>query len=163
MSQASHLGPILARLRETYPIGFAIALHIRFTAPAYLFQAYRTEWIDLYTREGMVMHDPTVRWGFGHTGTIRWSDLPVEDEAAARVMDEAKRHGLVHGFTIAVGEAGARSVASFARADREPTDAEIASAAEDVALLHALTSDGAMLTPDLREMLKKMSIDLTRN
>jgi len=163
MSQASHLGPILARLRETYPIGFAIALHIKFTAPAYLFQAYGSDWIDVYTREGMVMHDPTVRWGFGNMGTIRWEDLPVGDEAAAKVMETAAEHGLKYGFTVAVGSPAQRSVASFARDDRAPTDDEIQSATDDVALLHTLTSDGPSLTPDLRDMLKNMSIDLTRN
>jgi len=162
MSQASHLGPILARLRGSYPVGFAVALHIKFTAPAYLFQAYGADWIDLYTRENMVMHDPTVRWGFGNIGTIRWDALPVEGEEAAAVMAAAEEHGLRYGFTVSVGTPASRSVASFARDDRQPTDEEIASAEEDVAMLHTVTGDGPALTPELHELLKNMSIDLTR-
>jgi len=163
MDRAGQFGAIFARLRRTYPVGFAIALHVRFASPTYLFQAYHPQWIALYSKEGLVLQDPTVRWGLSQTGTIRWEDLPIADEGAARVMQMAHDHGLTFGFTVSFGAADSRSVASFARSDRAATAEEIAQAEQDVIALHDVTTDGPHLGPELRDLLRDMSIDLTRN
>lgn len=156
-------GSLLPELKGAYPIGFAIALHIRFTSPALLLQAYDPVWIETYSREGMVMHDPTVIWGLRNFGTIRWDALPKPDAAGAQVLAAARAHGLIHGFTVAVGEPSSRSVASFARDDRPATTEEIATAAERVALLHEMTANDATLSEVERSALADMSILLTRD
>jgi LuxR family transcriptional regulator len=149
---------LLPELKQAYPAGFAIALHFRFTSPALLLQAYDPVWIETYSREGMVMHDPTVSWGLRNFGTKRWDDLPISDIAEEQVLTAARAHGLIHGFTVAVGDPAARSVASFARGDRPATDAEIAAAADCVARLHALTADGVRPTKQDRTALARLSI-----
>ena len=75
------VGKVLERLDSACPSGFAIALHIKFSSPRYLFQAYPAEWIAYYTANGLVMRDPTVHWGFENTGHIRWSALEVADRS----------------------------------------------------------------------------------
>ncbi len=69
------------RLTALAPSGYAIALHVRFTTPTFLFQTYPREWIEVYTQRGYVMSDPTVMWGFSNTGRVRWSDLADQDSA----------------------------------------------------------------------------------
>ncbi len=165
MERQARIGESLGRLRDAHPAGFAIALHVKYSAPQYLFQAYDSEWIDTYTRHGMVLRDPTVRWGFANTGAIRWSKL-VDPEGApegAEVLRLAAEHGLRYGFTLAVEEKGSRSIASFARPDREATDDEIARAEAELTELHVLTRDLHQLTPAFHAALKQMSIFLTRS
>ena len=160
MDRAAGISKILASLRSAYPAGFAIALHIEFTAPKYLLQAYPADWIDTYSREGLVLHDPAVRWGFAHTGAVRWSAL--DDPGEARVMARAAEHGLRYGVTLALDAGGSRSMAGFARGDRVASDAEIARLTDDLAALHALTQGLETLTPQFHETLKRMSIYLSR-
>ena len=61
------------------PAGYSIGLHIRFTAPLFMFQTYDPAWLDHYTENGYVLRDPMVAWGFSTTGTIRWSDPSLPD------------------------------------------------------------------------------------
>lgn len=159
MTTQAETAHILEAIRTAAPAGFAIALHIQFTAPRYLFQAYPRDWMETYSREGLVLQDPTVRWGFAHTGTVRWSDLAADDPAG--VMARAAAHGLAYGFTVAIDSEGSRSVASFARSDREFTDAEIAEVARLLGALHAETLAAETLSPADHEALKRMSVLLT--
>jgi len=159
MSQNLTVGPLLEQIAARCPAGFAIALHIHFTSPKYLFQSYDHDWIEVYSREGLVMRDPTVRWGFEHTGTIRWSVLARDDDAG--VLALAAGHGLKFGFTAALLRDGTRSIASFARADREFTDAEIKAIAERFETLHAATQTAEALSPAEHAALKRMSVLLT--
>ncbi len=160
MDSQTTISTILSQFRQDHPDGFAIALHIKFTAPRYLFQAYDSEWIETYSREGLVLRDPTVRWGFANTGTIRWSVLAETDSAG--VLARAAQHGLRYGATLALDSDGSRSVASFANAERELTDPEIATLARRLDELHRLTRGIETLTPRFHETLKQLSIFLTR-
>jgi LuxR family transcriptional regulator len=161
MTTETETAHLLAAIRQAAPAGFAIALHIRFTAPRYLFQAYPREWIELYSREGLVLQDPTVRWGFAHTGTVRWSALAGDDPRG--VLARAAGHGLRYGFTAATDAGGSRSVASFARGDREFDDGEIAAIAALLAELHDRTLTAETLSPADHEALKRMSVLLTHS
>jgi LuxR family transcriptional regulator len=51
---------VLSDLMTLAPTGYAAALHINFTTPAFLFQTYPTDWLAIYSQQGMVMKDPTV-------------------------------------------------------------------------------------------------------
>lgn len=159
MDRQSDIREILRQLDEKCPGGYALALHIKFTTPRFLFQTYAAAWLDVYTQRGYVMTDPTVHWGFENSGTIRWSDLAHMD--AAGVLSEAAGFGLVYGVCCATETEGSRSVASFARADREFTDEEMADLFEDVAHLHDMTSGWGSLSPQTAEELHSMSVRFT--
>lgn len=150
---------LLQEMRQESPAGFAAALHISFTSPRYLFQSYPQDWMEYYTKHGLVLRDPTVRWGFENTGSIRWSTLT--DDASAEMMATASEYGLRFGVTIALVEEGSRTVASFARADREFADPEIARLNGLIVQLHHLTIDGEKLSPVDHDKLKQMSVLLT--
>ncbi|WP_347313197.1 autoinducer binding domain-containing protein [Defluviimonas sp. SAOS-178_SWC] len=157
MDSEDRISALLARLHQASPAGFAIALHVRFTSPKYLFQSYAKDWLDTYSREGLVLNDPVVRWGFENEGTIRWSEL---DDPAA-VMARAREYGLKYGAVIALTRNGKRSMAGFSRSDREPTDAEIGRLKADLTELHDLTENVEALSPSVHMTLKQMSIYLT--
>ena len=78
MNKKESIAALLHSLDQRSPSGFAIALHIRFTPPTYLFQSYPKPWLDHYSQAGLVMHDPIVRWGLQNVGRLRWSDLGVD-------------------------------------------------------------------------------------
>lgn len=136
-----------------------MAFHIRFTTPTYLFQTYPQDWIAKYSQEGLVMQDPTVLWGFENTGSISWADLTAQD--AHGVMEKARGYGLEHGLTIAIEEGDSRSICSFARSDRAFTAAEVGELEAATQELHAATLTLDTNSPELRDALKKMSIDFT--
>ncbi|MFV2052625.1 autoinducer binding domain-containing protein [Aliiroseovarius sp. YM-037] len=159
MDQQLSISPVLAKLDGLCPAGYAIALHIKFTTPTFLFQTYAQDWMDYYSQNGLVLHDPTVRWGFENTGTRVWKDLEAEDEHS--VLKKARKHGLSHGFVAAHVGRGTRSVASFARSDRDFDDAEIAQISEMFVELHDETVDAEQLSAEEREALKQLSITLT--
>jgi len=159
MDQSLNITPILAELDGLCRSGYAIALHIRFTTPTFLFQSYQKSWIDYYSQHGLLLHDPTVRWGFENNGVRRWADLKAEDEAG--VFDVAADYGLNYGFVYALEGQGSRSVASFARDDREYSDAEIAEISAILDTLHSVTMNAEKLPAAEVEALKQLSITLT--
>ena len=107
----------------------------------------------------MVMKDPIVRWGFGQTGAIRWSKLEQDDEFG--VIAQSRDFGMNYGIASAIEDGGSRSVAGFARSDREFTDAEIATLGESLAELHALTANKDGMSDALRDYLQEMSVKFT--
>lgn len=150
---------LLQRLRRRSPAGFAIALHIEFTTPRYLFQAYDKDWLDFYSARGLVMQDPTVGWAFANNGAIRWSALADNDPAG--VLARAAEHGLRYGVAIALDDGGSKTMASFARDDRELSEIDIAGLSADLRALHMQTLGTKVLDPDIHATLKRMSIFLT--
>ena len=147
----------LDAMKEAAPTGYAIALHIRFATPLYLFQTYPKPWIDYYSGHGLVMRDPTVRWGIEHVGTVRWTGLTDPDG----VLDLAAGHGLAHGFTAAHDDGGSRSIGSFTRDGRDFDDSEIAVLSERLHQVHDLTAEAETLLPKTRERLRRLSITFT--
>lgn len=140
--------------------GFAIGLHLTYTSPRYLLQSYPAAWQAIYAQQGYLMRDPTVHWGLENSGWILWSDLAPEDGDG--VLSEAAGHGLKHGATISVFGRGSRSIASFARDDRDFTGAEAAGIHEKVAGLHDLTVHVHALPPAVHDLLRRLSIILTQ-
>lgn len=159
VDQRAKIATILADLDTASPTGFAIALHIEFTTPKFLFQSYSTQWIDLYSKMGLVLKDPTVHWGFANTGSIRWNDLADNDPEG--VLALAREHGLRYGVTVAILSGGKRSVASFSRDDREFLDVEVDALASNLKQLHEATSETDKLSTQIQDDLRKMSIRLT--
>ena len=159
MSTKAIIAALLQELDRHSPAGFAVALHLRFATPAYLFQTYPQRWRDWYSSKGLVMHDPTVRWGLGNTGCIRWTDLEAIDTQG--VLEMAKDHGIMNGVTVAVSNDRSRSIGSFARADREFTDEEIGVLSERVTRLHDETVGPGHLSVEDQKALTNLSVRLT--
>lgn len=134
------------------PAGYFVGLHIRFTAPLFTFQTYDQAWIDHYTENGFVLRDPMTAWGFSTTGNIRWSDPQLLDPFG--LFKEATQHGLNYGVTMACGPIKSRTIASFARSDREYVDAEIAAMTQIVHRLHDMTEPPEELTRAQIEALR---------
>ncbi len=159
MDEPSRIAHLLGDLQILAQSGYAIALHVRFTTPTYLFQTYPEEWSDHYSTAGLVMQDPTVAWAFENVGVIRWRDLASADTAG--VLADAARHGLVYGFTLSQDRNGSRSLSSFSRADRDFTDAEIAGIVAIADELHDLTTGAETVPAETREELRRMSVRFT--
>jgi LuxR family transcriptional regulator len=160
MLREAKIDNALRQLRGLSPRGFAIALHVKFTSPRYLFQAYDKEWLDLYSREGLVLSDPTIPWAFSNIGTIRWSELAPLDSAG--LFARAASHGLTYGVTVGVRGGASHSMASFCRPDREYTADEAGQVEAAVQLMHDMTLNASIQTPALHNTLRQLSIFLTR-
>lgn len=141
---------------DSAPAGFAMAFHINFTTPKLLLQTYSRDWVKHYSENGLVMSDPTVLWGFENDGTKRWADLADLD--SANVLVKAKDYGMNFGLTCALTLDETRTIASFARSDREYDDAEIADLQEKIAFLHTMTARHDAITPETKKALDALSV-----
>jgi len=160
MTRRASIAALLHELDRLSPAGFAIALHIRFTTPTYMFQTYPRRWLDHYTATGMVLHDPVVRWGMQNAGRIRWSDLEAMDSDG--IMEEARNYGLMNGAAIAFVLQGSRTIGGFARADRDYDEEELEELEELLRELHAATIGGGSFSARDKQALTELSIKLTR-
>jgi LuxR family transcriptional regulator len=159
MTQRAGIAALLHELDRRSPAGFAIALHIQFTTPRYMFQTYAKRWLDHYTASGLVLRDPVVRWGMQNVGRMRWSELEAMDDAG--VMEQAKDYGLMNGAAIAIVLLGSRSVAGFARADREYEAGEMLEMEDLLSQLHRATIGLGRLSAGDQRALTALSIKLT--
>jgi LuxR family transcriptional regulator len=159
MADKQDIRTVLKRLEDQSPTGFAIAFHIKFTTPEFLFQTYPKAWIDLYSERGYVMQDPTVSWGFANEGVRRWSDLASEDSAG--ILEDCKAFGMNFGVTVALERGGTRSLASFTARDREFSDAECAALEADLKTLHDMTQIDGGMDDRLRDDLHDLSVQMT--
>jgi len=159
MADISKVKSLLEQIENLSPSGFAIAFHIRLTSPDFLFQTYPKDWIDTYSEKGYVMVDPIVRWGFTETGSIRWSKLGDLDDK--NILEQSLAYGMAYGVAIATETEGSRSVAGFARNDREYTDGEIDALSQHVQDLHAQTQTKTGMDSELRAQLHDLSVQMT--
>jgi len=149
----------LSQLDALCASGYAIALHISYTTPRFLFQTYSKDWMKKYSEQGLVLKDPTVLWGFTNIGVAKWSDLAPLD--ASGVLAQAKEFGLKYGFTYSVDLGSSKTIASFSRSDREFTDQEISDISDVVLELHRYTADIEELPTEDLAHLKKISVEYT--
>lgn len=152
MSSRADINAGLRKLGKFAPSGYFVGLHIRFAAPLMQFQTYPQEWADFYSQNGYALRDPTIAWGFSTTGACRWSNLPIPDPF--NILKDAADHGLIFGLTVSNGPISSRTIASFARDDREFKDDEIADISTTVRRLHEITEPPASLTKAQKEALR---------
>lgn len=129
------------------PAGHYVALRVGFAFPTAEYNALPPAWVAEYTRAGLMLFDPVVRWVYGNVGSVRWSEIGGNDPRGVFAM--AAAHGLNYGVAIACDDAsshGQRSFGSFARSDREFTDEEIARLAAMLQRLHDAMSPPRNLT-----------------
>jgi LuxR family transcriptional regulator len=91
--------------------------------------------------------------------SIVWRDLERIDSDG--VLDRAKDYGIMNGVTIALLIEGSRSIASFARSDRDYEADEIADLERIFEDLHRATANAEALTAEDRSALKDLSDRLT--
>lgn len=155
MSIRSRIDVELQNLARLATSGYFIGLHIRFTSPLFTFQTYDQRWIDHYTENGFVLRDPMTAWGFSRTGWIRWSDPALLDPFG--LFKEAAQYGLNFGATVACGPIKSRTIASFARSDREFREEEVAKIEKTVLRLHDLSEPPEALTEPQIEALRMIA------
>jgi LuxR family transcriptional regulator, quorum-sensing system regulator SdiA len=133
---------ILADFDTRCPAGYAVGLHLQFTTSKYIFQHYSIAWMQEYSRRGLILVDPTVKWGVANEGWIRWSELSAIDEAG--VLSAASEFGLNFGVSISIAESSGRSLGSFAATEKEFREGEIADLAAGLKRLHEIAGEVAV-------------------
>ncbi|MBS1301445.1 autoinducer binding domain-containing protein [Loktanella sp. SALINAS62] len=133
------------------PSGLFYALHFRFALPLMHYHSYPTDWTDRYTERAYALRDPIILWGFGNTGTARWSDITLPDPED--ILGQARNFGMNYGLVVATGSIKSRTVASAARADREFSRDEIDTFAGIIETMHRLAAPPGSLSPAQIEAL----------
>ncbi|MDA5093284.1 autoinducer binding domain-containing protein [Aliiroseovarius sp. KMU-50] len=152
MNDVNGLEQGLSRLTELSPKGYALGLHIRYASAHVMIQTYDTGWSETYTEKGYMLGDPTVFWGFSNEGAVRWSEVDLPDPHG--ILEQAAAHGLSYGLTVSHGPTSSRTIAGFARSDREFNNGEIAQIKEIVAELHENSTPPEKLTSAQRMALR---------
>ena len=152
---------MLSDLDDMSPGGFAIALHIKYNTPTFMFQTFPERWVEHYSKHGLVIKDPAVHWAFSNTGFIRWRDLVEDNPDPFSVMEQSRRYGLAYGFTASNHNGQMRTLGGFARSDRDYLDAEIADIRNRLERLDRQTLHLDALSDQDTAALQKMSIRLT--
>ncbi|WP_116600146.1 helix-turn-helix transcriptional regulator [Primorskyibacter marinus] len=127
--------------------GYHLALRVGFAFPEYECNSLPQEWVEIYTRDGLMIFDPIIRWVYDNSGYTRWSDISNGDER--KVLTTAASFGLQYGAAISVmydDAPGLRSFGSFARADREFKDDELELLSCAVGELHQALAPARGLT-----------------
>jgi len=123
------------RFDDSAGAGYFVAYRVAFLRPEFEFNSLPRAWILKYTRHGLMMNDPVMRWIYSNTGSSRWSDIDFKDGEA--VLVEAAEHGLRFGLAVSLvdpNDPGIRSFGNFCRSDREFDDHEIDEIAEKLEL-----------------------------
>ena len=117
--------------------GYYIALRVGFAFPLEEVNELPTAWVNHYTKLRFMLQDPVIRWIYSNTGTVRWSEIGIEDPL--RVLDQAQTFGLRYGVAVSCVDEntdGQRSFGHFARSDREFEADEIAALYAYILKLH---------------------------
>lgn len=152
MSSKAGVDLELHKLTLLAPAGYFVGLHIRYASPLMQFSTYNQDWLDHYTERAFALRDPTIAWGFSTEGSCRWSELTIPDPFG--LFDEARDFGMTYGVSVSCGPVSSRTIASFARADREFEDSEIDKISHIVRRLHDITEPPESLTKAQIEALR---------
>lgn len=144
-----------ANLELLAPAGFYMALRVGFAFPMEEVNALPPAWVERYTQERLMMYDPVIQWIYGHTGSVRWSEIGFADPK--NILRRACDYGLCHGVAICCYDdnpEGQRSFGTFARTDREFLDAEIDLLSDHIWQLHRAKAPPTNLTEAELEALR---------
>ena len=135
--------------------GYYVALRIGFAYPVEERNELPPAWIEYYTRNGLMVRDPVVKWAYDNTGSARWSDMAAADSFG--VLAKAKKFGLKYGAVVSClleNPIGQRSFGTFARRDREFSDDEIALFGFHLKRLHVMSVPPSNITRAELEALR---------
>lgn len=144
----------LHNVRNVATAGYYLALRVGFAYPQEEVNELPVEWVEFYTQNCFMLHDPVIRWVYAHTGAVRWRDIPFEDPK--KVLFAARGFGLCYGVAVSCYDdslGSERSYGSFARKDRDFSDTEIAGLAAVVRDLHHKPVSDVTITEAEREAL----------
>ncbi|MEO1238164.1 MAG: autoinducer binding domain-containing protein [Pseudomonadota bacterium] len=108
------------RFEEFAESGVFIAYRVQFLRPEYEYNSLPRAWVLKYTQQGLMMHDPVMRWIYSNEGAILWSDVAHDDGFG--ILQDAAVYGLNFGFAVSMLDPldpGVRSFGNFCRMDRE--------------------------------------------
>lgn len=137
------------------PAGHYLALRVGFAFPTEERVCLPPAWVAEYTRNGLMLVDPSMKWVYQRRGITRWSALGMPDPAG--VLAAAARHGLAFGAAVSVADEdghGQRSFGTFARSDREFSDEELSFLEASVVRLHIARTPPKNLTTAELEALR---------
>jgi LuxR family transcriptional regulator, quorum-sensing system regulator SdiA len=143
------------------PAGFYVALRVGFSFPDEELNELPENWVEFYTTHGLVVHDPAMKWVYGNTGVVRFSDISLPDPHQVRAR--AAVFGLSHGAAISVmtpSDRGRRSYGLFFRDDRDFEAGDLEDLQRIVLRLHSGVDDEPNLTAAEVEALKLQSAGL---
>lgn len=143
------------------PAGFYLALRVGFTFPEEEMNRLPDPWVEHYTRHGLVVHDPLMKWVYAQLGAARWSDLEISDPQEVRLS--ARAHGLNYGAVssaVTASEKGKRSYGLFFRSDRDFNDGELANLRILLETLHSGAKLERNLTANEVEALQLLASGL---
>jgi LuxR family transcriptional regulator len=130
-------------------------LRVGFAFPMEEVNALPSPWVEHYTRQRFMLSDPVIRWIYANSGTVRWSEIAIDDPRG--ILTQARAFGLVFGAAVSVFDnnaEGLRSFGTFVRADREFDDVELKQLFQHVAGLHRDKAPPTNLTDAELEALK---------
>jgi LuxR family transcriptional regulator, quorum-sensing system regulator SdiA len=145
---------VLAQMAAICDTGFALALHIRFTRSALLYRTYDQKWIEHYSEKGFFLSDPVVHWGLVNEGAVDWVDMAANDPAG--VLTDAKKFGLLNGWSLSVGPAASRTITGHSKAGAPFTAAERRDVKALVIKAHDMTNDIDTFSLPLVEALRAL-------
>jgi LuxR family transcriptional regulator len=137
------------------PAGHYLALRVGFAFPMEERNELPEAWVTQYTRGGLMLVDPVMKWVYQHRGAVRWSEINMPDPA--EVLRLAASHGLRFGAAVCCSDhdlRGQRSFGTFARSDREFSDSELDSLLGEVERLHIAKAPPTNLTEAELEALR---------
>lgn len=143
------------------PAGFYVALRVGFSFPEEELNALPSNWVEFYTTNGLVVHDPAMKWVYGNVGVARMAEIPLPDPHQVRAR--AAVFGLAHGAAISVMQAadrGRRSYGLFFRDDRDFADKDLTALHGILRQLHSGTSNEPNLTAAEIEALRMQAAGL---
>lgn len=156
MNLAPQIVENLQELASLCPKGFALGMHMRFAGAKVILLTYPSAWVEIYDAEGLLPHDPTVRWGMANDGLVDWADLPNDDPK--QVMTRARAFGLCYGFTLSLTQSGSRSLMGTGRPDRPYSTPEKTRIMDLVRALHDATLNCG---DEMQDSLDRLSFELT--
>lgn len=120
------------------PAGFYVALRVGFSFPTEELNQLPDLWVEHYTKHGLVVYDPMMKWVYASTGVARISEIESPDPLG--VVSTAALFGLTHGAVASAHLAtdhGRRSFGFFFRADREYLPPELDLLSSMLTILHS--------------------------
>ena len=128
------------RLMALGPMGYVLALNVRYLIPQIYVSTFPESWVSEYTKGRYVLLDPVALWCASHTGNIRWSDiaLPALVMSKRGVMAKASRAGLRFGAVSSQRnqkQHAQRCALSISRDDREVELEELEEVADILSII----------------------------
>lgn len=155
------LQPMRNKLEQIAPAGFYVALRVGFSFPEEELNKLPANWVEFYTTNGLVVHDPAMKWVYANTGVVRMQEIAFPDPHQVRARAEV--FGLLHGAVISVmtpADRGRRSYGIFFREDSDFADCDLTALHEIVKRLHVGNTDEPALTAAEIEALQMQAAGL---